>query len=136
MPSDSCQTHPGRFSDGQTAAAVPAQVRLAPAGVEIVPEGGHAPVLWPYAELSAAAPLAKGDGDVLLRHATTPGATLFVADGQFIAAGSLAEMLISSNGEQWAKRISPVPGLVIGLAYGNGTFVAVGGFPSAPGASV
>ena len=59
-------TYEGRFSDGKTASALPAAVRLTPQGIEIAPGGGQAPLVWPYGELAAASPVGRAAGDVLL----------------------------------------------------------------------
>jgi predicted Zn-dependent protease len=78
-------TYDGRFSDGRTASVWPAAVRLLPQGVEIA-KSGEAPFVWSYGEVAAASPIGRAAGDVLLSCAAMPGATLFVADGDFVVA--------------------------------------------------
>jgi Zn-dependent protease with chaperone function len=101
MPSETTATYDGRFSDGSTAATAPAAVRLTPQGIEIAPRGGEAPQAWPYGGLAAASPVGKGAGDVLLSHASAPGATLFVADRAFVAALTERASHLSAASQRW-----------------------------------
>jgi predicted Zn-dependent protease len=98
-PSDA--THEGRFSDGRTATVVPAAVRLTPQGVEITPTGRQGPLTWPYGELTAASSVSKGMSDVLLSHAATPGATLFVGDRAFVVALVAKAPHLTASRQRW-----------------------------------
>jgi beta-barrel assembly-enhancing protease len=100
MPSETQAIHEGRFSDGQTAGTLPAALRLTPQGVEIAPRGaGKTALTWPYDGLAASPAIRADMSDVLLSHAATPGATLFVADRNFIAvlAGRAPHLSLSSQ---------------------------------------
>ena len=54
------------------------------------------------------------------------------AEGIFVAVGYDATILTSTNGESWTKRYEDVrnhpflPHLLIGVTFGNDSFVAVG----------
>jgi predicted Zn-dependent protease len=100
-PSDASATHEGRFSDGRTAMAAPAAVRLTPQGVEIMPAGGQGPLIWPYGELTSASSVSKGMSDVLLGHAATPGATLFVGNGGFVMALVARASHLTASRQRW-----------------------------------
>jgi beta-barrel assembly-enhancing protease len=102
MPSDGLLgTYQGRFSDGKTASALPAAVRFTAQGVEIAPDGGQGPVIWPYRELSASSPVGRGAGDVLLSGSAMPGATLFVADRAFVAALAAKAPHLTAGSQRW-----------------------------------
>ncbi len=102
MPSDgSPGTYQGRFSDGKSASALPAAVRLTPQGIEVAPGGGSAPIVWPYGELTAATPLGRSAGDVLLGSPAMSGATLFVADRGFVAALAARASHLTAGSQRW-----------------------------------
>ena len=107
----------GRFSNGRTATALPAAVRLLSQGVEIVPGGGHTPLVWPYGELAAASPIGNRTDDVLLSCPATPGATLFVADRSFIGAlvQRASHLTVASQRWRFARPLLAV-GAVVALA--------------------
>jgi Zn-dependent protease with chaperone function len=94
-------TYAGRFSDGRTASASPATVRLLSQGIEIAPGGGQAPLVWAYGELAAASPIGRTAGDVLLSCAAMPGAALFVADGGFVAALAARASHLTAGSQRW-----------------------------------
>jgi beta-barrel assembly-enhancing protease len=73
---------PGRFSDGRSAASRPVSVRFDTDGLRFGDGGGSA--LWPYADITTAAPLSATSGDVLAMLSSMPGATLFVQDRAFV----------------------------------------------------
>jgi Zn-dependent protease with chaperone function len=98
-------TYRGRFSDGKTASALPSGVRLTAQGMEIAPDG-QAPLVWPYAELATASPVGRRSGDVLLSLSSMPGATLFVADSEFVA-GLLAKASHLGVGSQRWRSARP-----------------------------
>ncbi len=81
--------------------AVTAAVRLTPQGVEITPAGGQGPLTWPYGELTAASSVSKGMSDVLLSHAATPGATLFVGDRGFVVALTAKASHLTASRQRW-----------------------------------
>jgi beta-barrel assembly-enhancing protease len=102
MPSDGTTgTYQGRFSDGKTASALPAAVRFTAQAIEIAAGGGQAPVLWPYGELSAASPIGRRTGDVLLSCPAMPGATLFVNDRGFVAALAARAPHLNAGSQRW-----------------------------------
>lgn len=70
--------HYARFSDGKSASARDAEVRLGLSGVEIRIRASGEQFLWPYETLSAREPLRTHAIDVLLNSSVTPGASLFV----------------------------------------------------------
>lgn len=73
----------GRFSDGKSAAATAAEVRLTERGVEIRRTGHLEVLLWPYGGLTTATPLGTHAIDALLGYKFDPDATLFVGEGTF-----------------------------------------------------
>lgn len=93
-------TFAGRFSDGRTASAWPAAVRLLPQGIEIA-ASGQAPLVWPYGELAAAPPIGRAAGDVLLSSAAMPGATLFVAERGFVVALVARASHLTAGSQRW-----------------------------------
>jgi Zn-dependent protease with chaperone function len=93
-------TYGGRFSDGRTASAWPAAVRLLPQGIEIA-ASEQAPLVWSYGELAAAPPIAGSAGDVLLGYAAMPGATLFVADRGFVVALAARASHLTAASQRW-----------------------------------
>lgn len=70
--------HYARFSDGKSASARDAEVRLGLSGIEIRILVSGEQILWPYETLSAREPLRTHAIDVLLNSSLTPGASLFV----------------------------------------------------------
>ncbi len=68
----------GRFSDGERANALHVTVVLEADGLSIRGDGGEQLAFWRLADLEPAAPIKPGSNDVLLRHAHTAQATLFV----------------------------------------------------------
>jgi Zn-dependent protease with chaperone function len=116
MPSDgTAATYDGRFSDGRTASALPAAVRLLAQGVEIAPSGGQAPLVWSYGELATASPIGRAAGDALVSCSAMPGATLFVADGGFVAALATRASHLTTASQRWrfARPLLAVCALVI-----------------------
>jgi len=73
----------GRFSDGRSAAAVTAEVRLTERGVEIRRTNTIDVLLWPYGALTSATPLGRHSIDALLGYKFASDSTLFVGDGTF-----------------------------------------------------
>lgn len=67
MPSERDIDYGGRYSDGRTAATQRAMVRLGAHGVEIALPGADRPLIWAYAHLVTAVPLAAKAEDVLLQ---------------------------------------------------------------------
>lgn len=91
----------GRFSDGKTAAAFDADIKLGVKGVEIIRHGQSEIITWPYETLSTAEPLTQFAIDALLTSSAMPGATLFAAEGVF--ARRLAERAIhlTAKAQRW-----------------------------------
>jgi len=101
LSSATLDAYGGRLSDGHTATALPATVRLVPEGIEIALGGGHTPLVWPYGELTAASPISSGTDDVLLSCPATPGATLFVADRSFVGALVHRASHLTAASQRW-----------------------------------
>src|SRR5262245_33093528 len=102
MPSEEVLgTYEGRYSDGRTASGLPVAVRLTPQGVEILPGEGRAPLIWPYGELAAAEPLGRTAGDVLVSCPAMPGATLFVADRNFVVVLGANAPQLTTGSQRW-----------------------------------
>jgi beta-barrel assembly-enhancing protease len=91
----------GRFSDGRTAAALPAAVRLVSQGIEIAPGGGQPSLVWSYGDLAAASPIGRTTGDVLLSCAGKPGVTLFVTDRGFVTALADRASHLTAASQRW-----------------------------------
>jgi len=107
----------GRFSNGRTATALPAAVRLVSLGLEIAPGGGQAPLVWPYGELAASSPIGSRADDVLLSCPATPGATLFVADRGFVGALADRASHLTAASQRWRfARPLLAMGAVVALA--------------------
>lgn len=51
-------------------------------------------------------------------------------DGKFVAAGAAPSVLVSEDGVDWQSVSLPTGYNVVDVAYGNGTYVAVGGYSS------
>jgi predicted Zn-dependent protease len=86
MPSDPTP-YAGKLSDGRTAGSFSVRVRLAEAGVEILPPGEpRAALVWSYADLQSNVPLRADAPDVLLSLKSGGTQTLFVADRAFSSA--------------------------------------------------
>jgi beta-barrel assembly-enhancing protease len=68
----------GRWSDGQTAKAVPVRIRFEKDGLYGESEAGTSLVQWDYAGLVAGAPIGKNASEALLHHRKAPRAALFL----------------------------------------------------------
>lgn len=90
----------GRLSDGNSAMAYDVDVRLAPAGVEIL-RAGNPPLTWPYGTLAIAEPLSEHAIDALLTSTATPGASLFVGEGTFARRLARRAPHLSVRAERW-----------------------------------
>jgi len=91
----------GRFSDGKTAAATDAEVRLGAKGVEIKLPTSALPLLWPYDTLSAAEPLTEYAIDALLTSTASPGASLFATEGTFARRLAVKAPHLSAHSQRW-----------------------------------
>ena len=94
-------SHFARFSDGKTAAARNAQVRLELSGLEIAAEDPIERFRWPYDTLRAGEPIRPLSVDVLLSSATTPGATLFLPGSQFASELARRAPHLTAKAERW-----------------------------------
>ena len=101
MHSDPTGVFPGRYSDGQTAQSVPADVRLTERGVEIGFPGAPQALVWPYGALGAATPLTSKSADALLTYSFMPGATVFVGDAHFVRALTKVAPQLTSSAYGW-----------------------------------
>ena len=72
-----------RFSDGKSAIARDASVRLGLSGIEIVLADTGERHVWRYDTLKSAEPLRKHAVDALLSSSEIPNATLFVPNAAF-----------------------------------------------------
>ncbi|MGH6815070.1 MAG: M48 family metalloprotease, partial [Hyphomicrobiaceae bacterium] len=111
----------GRFSNGQTAASVPVEVRLDGQGIAIREFSGHptSPVVWSYGGLHAGVSLSKETDEVLLSSGSMPGATLFVADRGFVAALAAAAPHLKTSAERW-RIAKPLVMLAVALVTAVG----------------
>jgi beta-barrel assembly-enhancing protease len=90
----------GRFSDGRTAVSHAVRVRLLSGNLQIERPG--APVMaWPVTALQCAEPITRRSVDVLLHEPGRGGATLFVAEGQFVRALAQAAPQLTGRGQRW-----------------------------------
>ena len=91
----------GRFSDGKTAAAADAELRLGTKGVEIKLPGVTLPLVWPYETLSAAEPLTDYAIDALLSSTVSPGASLFATEGTFARRLAGIAPQLTAKAQRW-----------------------------------
>jgi Zn-dependent protease with chaperone function len=101
MHSDPASSFHGRYSDGQTAQSVPADVRLTERGVEIGFPGAPQALVWSYAALGTSTPLTRKSVDALLTYRQMPGASLHVASPDFVSAVLAVAPQISSAAWGW-----------------------------------
>lgn len=90
-----------RFSDGKSAAARDASVRLGLSGIEIVLTDTGERIVWRYDTLQAAEPLRKHAIDALLSSSEQPNATLFVPDAAFARGLAARSPALSAGAERW-----------------------------------
>jgi len=90
---------PGTFSDGQSAAAQVARVRLSARGVEIALPGGET-LLWPHEEIFSTAPVLAGQ-PVNIGLISQHGARLHVEDPHFAAALVLRAPKLGAKHRHW-----------------------------------
>ena len=101
MHSDQAIAIQGRYSDGQTAQSVPAEVRLTERGIEIGFPGAPQALIWPYGALGVATPLTSKSADALITYSHMPGATLFIADRQAVQQLTRLAPQITSSAYGW-----------------------------------
>jgi beta-barrel assembly-enhancing protease len=106
MPSDhstasATVAYYGRFSDGQSAQARDATVRLGLSGVEIEFATPHQRIVWPYATLKSGEPIRTHAIDVLLTTTSMPGASLFVPNPDFARNLRLSASHLTARAERW-----------------------------------
>ena len=90
-----------RFSDGKSASARDATVKLGLSGVEIVVNDTHERKIWRYDTLKAAEPLRKHAIDALLSSSDAPNATLFVPNPTFARELSARAPALTAGSERW-----------------------------------
>jgi beta-barrel assembly-enhancing protease len=131
MPSDLThnQSSTGRYSDGRTAAQKTVPVGFGPDGLHLVHVDTGETLVWPYAGLSTAQPLAPGNADALLRSANAAGATLFVATPGFVTELILRAPQLTAKAERW-RYLKPALGVVVAVAALSGVIWALGWSPS------
>ncbi len=117
------KTFTARFSDGTSAASQTAWVRLTSRGVEVAPQGGGSPIIWPYGALSTSEPLGRHAIEALVFYRYQPGATLFVPDPDFARGLAEAAPHLTAKAERWRQ---VRPWLWVGAAVA--VVVAVIGF--------
>lgn len=105
MPSNSSSLPSGetyaRYSDGKSAAARDASVRLGLTGVEIRDASTGRVTTWSYASLSAGEPLRTHAIDVLLNSSAQPGASLFIPNAEFARALRKSAPHLTAAAERW-----------------------------------
>lgn len=97
-----------RYSDGRTAVAHAAQVRIDERGLAIaLADDGRAParrtdqIVWPLDGLRTAQPLHSGSTDVLVSRQGDEAATLYVADAGFAESLALAAPNLTARSQRW-----------------------------------
>ncbi len=116
MPSDNSHAiFPARYSDGRTAAAIPADAVLGAKGVQISDANGGKQS-WPYAALRSGVGLSAKSHDVLLRPAQHASTTLHVEDPVFAAKLLARAPHLGAGRERWGNvaRLLPIPMLMLG----------------------
>lgn len=104
MPSDSSTPHGetyARFSDGKSATARDASVRLGLTGIEIRSADTGRVTTWPYASLTAGEPLRTHAIDVLLNSTVQPGASLFIPNPDIARALRKSAPHLTAAAERW-----------------------------------
>lgn len=94
-------SHFARLSDGKSAAARNAQVRLDLSGLEIAAEDPIERFRWPYDTLRAGEPIRPLSVDVLLSSTATPGATLFIPGASFTTELAKRAPHLTAKAERW-----------------------------------
>lgn len=104
MPSDGFSPwFKGRFSDGNSAATMLADVRLGARGIEIMLPGVPETTLWPYGALRTSTPISSNSVDVLVSYKYRPGATLFVSDGAFTRLLGAEASHLTTRAQRWSQ---------------------------------
>jgi beta-barrel assembly-enhancing protease len=116
MPSDtSLSIFPGHYSDGRTAASIPADVILGAQGVQITDANGgkHS---WPYEALRSGVGLNAKSSEVLLRPAQQASTALFVDDPTFVVKLLDHAPHLGARRERFGNvvRLLPIPVLMFG----------------------
>jgi Zn-dependent protease with chaperone function len=121
-----------RWSDGKSAATLPATVTLGRA-VEIRAEGATEPVLWSLHRTMASVPLWTSSQDVLLRSLDHPGQTILVTHPDFAAALLKVAPHLAAGSKRWrdlrpglavTATLALVVGAVFALDLSPATYVA------------
>ncbi len=99
--SNSANSHFARFSDGKTAAARNAQVRIDLSGLDVSVEDPIERFRWPYDTLRAGEPIRPHSVDVLLNSSATPGATLFIPGANFATELAKRAPHLTAKAERW-----------------------------------
>ncbi|MGI9405359.1 MAG: M48 family metallopeptidase [Hyphomicrobiaceae bacterium] len=123
-------TFSGRFSDGQHAGSDSVTIELRPAGLafrradetisETVGEAVTNTWFWHYNRLETARPIRRGDVDTLVHSPETPGASLFVADVEFVRRLAIEADQISHGSWLWRYTRPALVMLVVFAAIGGG----------------
>ena len=108
------ETFVGRFSDGKTAGASDAEVRLGAGGIEIMLSGGERHV-WSFGSLASAEPLGAQAIDALLSSSDEPGAALFVPEATFARALPAHAPHLAASAIRW-KHARPWLAAALGVA--------------------
>ena len=91
----------GRYSDGKTAAATDAELKLGSKGIEIKLPSQIMPLVWPYESLSTAEPISEYAIDALLSSTAAPGATLFATEGTFARRLAGKAPQLTAKAQRW-----------------------------------
>lgn len=126
------RTFTARFSDGTTAASQSANVRFSARGLEITPQNGGVPLVWPYGALSTSEPLGRHAIEALVSYRYQPGASLFVAEPAFARALAEAAPHLTAKAERW-RQARPWLWIGAGVAL---VVAAVGFFHLSPARSI
>ncbi len=91
----------GRYSDGVSAVAHDAEVRLTASGVEITLLGDRRRVVWPLATLRSAQPLGARSQDVLIGTNDNETSSLFVPDPVFATRLATVVPSLTTRSQRW-----------------------------------
>ena len=90
-----------RYSDGRSAVARDAEVRIGDRGLAITIAETGARLLWPLASLRTAQPLGRHSRDVLVGRIGDEAETLFVADAAFAPRLAAVAPALTARSQRW-----------------------------------
>lgn len=106
-----------RYSDGKSATARDATVKLGLSGVEIRVPPSVTTTTWPYGSLRAGEPVRTHAIDVLLSSTSEPGASLFVPNPEFARALRKSAPHLTAGAERWRSARPWVIGAAAAIGF-------------------